>query len=172
MSADWPPVNFDEYFDMQHAGNWVAQSPPPIASNFASTSILHQQGDVMAGEHVNDILICGLSPISPGSFAEHDLARWTRVDLVVNLPWFQLVDLIGTLLNALRRYNRPSMANSDIGKIRLNRFLGSTDPSVQPAVRDLGRPLPHQRRKAESQLPPQTTKERMFHMLRTLHQER
>lgn len=45
----------------------------------------------------------------------------------------------------------PSNANSGIGKIRLNRFLGSINPSIQPPVQDLGRPPPRQGQKAESQ---------------------
>lgn len=104
MPTNWLHDTFDECLDMQHTWNLVAQSPPPIAGSFPSPSILFQQGDVMAGTHVRDIFIRGLSPISPEGFGERDLARWTRVNLVVDLPWLQFIDLIGTLLNAVSRF--------------------------------------------------------------------
>ncbi|KAK4448806.1 ankyrin repeat-containing domain protein [Podospora aff. communis PSN243] len=89
-----PPDSFDEVFDMHHAGNWLAESPPPAVDNFSSTSFIFHQGNVMTGEHFNDILTSALSPRSLVGLTEHGRAGWTRVKLAVNLPWFQLTDLI------------------------------------------------------------------------------
>jgi hypothetical protein len=98
MPNDGFSIDLDEYFDMQYAGDSVALSPLLIACR--SSSVSGQQGFITEGYHITEVeSLYGLSPMGLGDLGESDLTRWTRLNLVSNLPWFRLIDLMCTLLN-------------------------------------------------------------------------
>jgi hypothetical protein len=98
MLDDGFSINFDEYFDMQYAGDSAAPSPLLIARR--SSSVSCQRGFITEGYHITEVeSLYGLSPVGFGDLAESDLTRWTRLNLVANIPWFRLIDLMCTLLN-------------------------------------------------------------------------
>lgn len=81
---------------MQYAGDSVALSPLPIARG--SPSVSCPQSFVTEGYHITEVeFLYGLSPKGSGDLGESDLTM--RLNLVANLPWFRLIDLMCMLLN-------------------------------------------------------------------------
>jgi hypothetical protein len=102
MPDDGFSIGLDDYFDMQYAGDSVTLSPLLIARR--SSSVSRQQGFITEGYHITEVeSLYRLSPMGLGDLGESDLTRWTRLNLVANLPWFRLIDLMRTLLNDHRR---------------------------------------------------------------------
>lgn len=91
-------IDINEYFDMQYAEDSVALSPLLIARR--SPSVSCQQSFITEGYHTTEVeMLYGFSPIGLRDLDESDCTRWTRSNLVVNLPWFRLIDLMCTLLS-------------------------------------------------------------------------
>ncbi|KAF7504127.1 hypothetical protein GJ744_002645 [Endocarpon pusillum] len=92
MPDDGFSIDFNEYFDMRYAGDSMALSPSLTARR--SPSVSCQQNFVTQGYHIMEVeTLYGLSPIGLGALDDSDRTRWTRLNLVVNLPWFRLIDL-------------------------------------------------------------------------------
>jgi hypothetical protein len=137
MRDDGISIDLEKYFDMQYAGDSVALSPLPVARQSPSGSC--QQGFVTEGYHITDVeMLYGLSPMSLGDFGESDLAGWTRLNLVANLPWFRLIDLMCTLLNYHR--GRKSANKWFLRKHHPILFFTSGKPQVRIFLPDLGCP--------------------------------
>ncbi|KAH8761908.1 ankyrin repeat-containing domain protein [Hyaloscypha finlandica] len=118
MPDDGFLFDFDEYFDMQFAGDLVALSPLPIARR--SPSVIE--------------VLYGLSPMGFGDLNESDITRWTRLGLVANLPWFRLIDLMCTLLN---NYREGKAADNGFVQAPSDPFLyfwQTTSPNIPSGV--------------------------------------
>lgn len=93
ISEDGLFTDLDVYFDMHYAGDSVTLSPLPTAHRSPPAGC--QQGFVTGGDHTAEVeVLCEHPPMSLGGPDEGDLTRWTRLGLVANLPWFQLIDLM------------------------------------------------------------------------------
>jgi ankyrin repeat protein len=127
------PIDLDEYFDMQYEGDSVALSPLPIPRG--SPFVSCPQGFATEGYHITEVeFLYGLSPMGLGDLGESDLTRWTRLNLVANLPWFRLIDLMCTLLNDHRRRKASNNGFAQAGSDPLLYFRQTTSSNIPSGV--------------------------------------